>query len=191
MAAQLTAPAVVRRHAVFHDLRVAEVAPLTADSVTVTFEVPAELAEEYSFVQGQHVSLRCRPAGDEVRRNYSICAPAGSGLLRVAVKKLPGGVFSSYAHAVAGHTAEAQKYLDRLLGMSQSIYMSPGYLAVAYIGLKDYEKAFECLYKAYEARDSMLLFLRVLNVYDPLRSDPRFADLLVKAGLGESAAHAN
>ncbi|HEY6379647.1 MAG TPA: 1,2-phenylacetyl-CoA epoxidase subunit PaaE [Candidatus Dormibacteraeota bacterium] len=98
MAAQLTAPPVVRRHAVFHDLRVAEVAPLTADSVTITFAVPAELAEEYSFVQGQHVSLRCRPAGDEVRRNYSICSPVGSGLLRVAVKKLPGGVFSSYAH---------------------------------------------------------------------------------------------
>lgn len=99
MSAQLIQPPVLRRHAVFHDLRVANVEPLTADSVVITFDVPPELAGEYSFVQGQHVSLRCRPAGDEVRRNYSICSPAGSGLLRIAVKRLPGGVFSSYAHS--------------------------------------------------------------------------------------------
>jgi ring-1,2-phenylacetyl-CoA epoxidase subunit PaaE len=99
MSAQLTEPPVLKRHAVFHDLQVAQVEPLTADSVAITFNVPPELAAEYSFVQGQHVSLRCRPAGDEVRRNYSICSPAGSGLLRIAVKRLPGGVFSSYAHS--------------------------------------------------------------------------------------------
>jgi ring-1,2-phenylacetyl-CoA epoxidase subunit PaaE len=76
---------------------VAELERLTADSIAITFEVPPELRDDYRFVAGQHVSLRCRIAGDDVRRNYSICTPASSGVLRVGVKRLPGGVFSSYA----------------------------------------------------------------------------------------------
>ncbi len=75
----------------------AAVEPLTADSVAIEFEVPPELREQYDFIQGQHLSLRCGDAGDDVRRSYSICTPAGSGRLRVAVKVLPGGVFSAYA----------------------------------------------------------------------------------------------
>jgi ring-1,2-phenylacetyl-CoA epoxidase subunit PaaE len=86
-----------KRKRVFHSLRVAELERLTDDAVAITFEVPAELAEEYRFVAGQHVALRCAVAGDHVRRNYSICTPAGSGRLKVGVKRLPGGVFSSYA----------------------------------------------------------------------------------------------
>jgi ring-1,2-phenylacetyl-CoA epoxidase subunit PaaE len=86
-----------KRKPVFHLLRVAELERLTDDAVAITFEVPEELREEYRFVAGQHVALRCTIAGDDVRRNYSICTPAGSGRLRVGVKRLPGGVFSSYA----------------------------------------------------------------------------------------------
>ena len=86
-----------KRKPVFHLLRVAELERITDDAVAITFEVPEALAEEYRFVAGQHVALRCTIAGDDVRRNYSICTPAGSGRLRVGVKRLPGGVFSSYA----------------------------------------------------------------------------------------------
>ena len=86
-----------KRKPVFHLLRVAELERITDDAVAITFEVPDELADEYRFVAGQHVALRCAIAGDDVRRNYSICTPAGSGRLRVGVKRLPDGVFSSYA----------------------------------------------------------------------------------------------
>ena len=86
-----------KRKPVFHLLRVAELERITDDAVAITFEVPQELAEEYRFVAGQHLALRCTIAGDDVRRNYSICTPASSGRLRVGVKRLPGGVFSSYA----------------------------------------------------------------------------------------------
>ncbi|MFN2450846.1 MAG: 1,2-phenylacetyl-CoA epoxidase subunit PaaE [Candidatus Dormibacteria bacterium] len=91
-----TAP---RRHAVFHELVVSRVDRLTDDAVAITFAVPPELREDYRFTQGQHVSLRHTVAGDEARRNYSISSPAGSGRLQVAVKLLPGGVFSSFAHS--------------------------------------------------------------------------------------------
>jgi ring-1,2-phenylacetyl-CoA epoxidase subunit PaaE len=86
------------RRATIHPLRVRAVEPLTDDAVAIEFEVPPELEDTYRFVQGQHVSLHSIEAGDDVRRSYSICTPAGSGRLRVAVKRLPSGVFSAYAH---------------------------------------------------------------------------------------------
>jgi ring-1,2-phenylacetyl-CoA epoxidase subunit PaaE len=86
----------LRRHSVFHPLRVTCVERLTDDSVAVTFDVPPELREEFRFQAGQHVSIRSPVVGDEVRRNYSICASATSGRLRIGVKRIPDGVFSSY-----------------------------------------------------------------------------------------------
>jgi ring-1,2-phenylacetyl-CoA epoxidase subunit PaaE len=92
------APASPRRqHAVFHRLRVAAVDRVTDEAVAVTFEVPDALREEYRFAPGQHLTVRTQVDGAEVRRNYSICAPATSGTLRVAVKRLEDGVFSGYA----------------------------------------------------------------------------------------------
>lgn len=85
------------RRATIHPLRVKAVEPLTDDSVVIAFDVPPELAGDFAFTHGQHVSLRCEVAGDDARRSYSICSPAGSGELRVAVKHLPGGVFSAFA----------------------------------------------------------------------------------------------
>lgn len=81
----------------FHQLRVTEVAPLTEDSVAVTLDVPPELASVFAYAPGQHVTLRRIIDGEDVRRSYSICAPAGSGKLRVGIKRLPGGAFSTFA----------------------------------------------------------------------------------------------
>jgi ring-1,2-phenylacetyl-CoA epoxidase subunit PaaE len=88
-----------RRRSVFHPLRVARVERLTDDAVAITFDVPPELREQFRFQAGQHVSIRSPVVGDEVRRNYSICAPATDGgrRLRIGVKRIPDGVFSSYA----------------------------------------------------------------------------------------------
>jgi ring-1,2-phenylacetyl-CoA epoxidase subunit PaaE len=80
----------------FHQMQVASVERLTDDSVAVTFDVPPALRGEYSFAAGQHLTLRRVVGGEDVRRSYSICAPVG-GPLRVAVKAVPGGVFSTHA----------------------------------------------------------------------------------------------
>ncbi len=92
----------------FHELRVVEVTPLTDDAVAVTFDVPADLAENFTYLPGQHVTLRGMIEGEDVRRSYSICANANSGKLRVGVKKLHGGAFSTYATEMlqAGDTLE-------------------------------------------------------------------------------------
>jgi ring-1,2-phenylacetyl-CoA epoxidase subunit PaaE len=85
------------RHAVFHPLRVSDVTRLTDDAVCITFDVPDELKDAYDFKHGQHLNIRTTLAGDDVRRSYSICSPAGSGALRIGVKVLPGGHFSGFA----------------------------------------------------------------------------------------------
>mgnify|MGYP005751540105 FL=1 len=82
----------------FHPLKVAEVRRETADSVSLRFDVPAELADEYRFVQGQHLNIKASVDGDEVRRSYSICAGVNDGELRVAIKKVAGGRFSTWAN---------------------------------------------------------------------------------------------
>ena len=83
----------------FHPLKVAEVRRETADAVSLRFEVPAELAEDYRFVQGQHLNLKVKVDGEELRRSYSICAGVGEGELRVAIKKIGGGRFSTWANS--------------------------------------------------------------------------------------------
>ena len=81
----------------FHTLRIAEVRRETAEAVSLRLEVPVALAREYAFVQGQHLTLRTHMDGEEVRRSYSICAGVDDGELRVAIKRVPGGVFSTWA----------------------------------------------------------------------------------------------
>lgn len=83
---------------VFHPLRVASIEPLTEDSKVVTFEVPADLAHEYRYVQGQHITLRAIVHGTDLRRSYSIVSPVSANTLRIAVKQIPGGVFSHYVN---------------------------------------------------------------------------------------------
>lgn len=96
----------------FHPLRVREVERLTDDAVAVTFDVPPELHDTFRHVPGQHVTLRREADGVEVRRTYSVCAPAAAApaapRLKVGIRLVEGGVFSTYAlkELSAGDTVE-------------------------------------------------------------------------------------
>jgi ring-1,2-phenylacetyl-CoA epoxidase subunit PaaE len=82
----------------FHRLRIRDVRRETPECVSLAFDVPADLADEYRFVQGQHLNVRAVLDGEEVRRSYSICSGVDDGELRVAIKKVPGGRFSVWAN---------------------------------------------------------------------------------------------
>ncbi|MEX2654030.1 MAG: 1,2-phenylacetyl-CoA epoxidase subunit PaaE [Acidimicrobiia bacterium] len=82
---------------VFHQLTVSSVEPLTEESVAVTFDVPDELKDTFRYLPGQHVTVRKEIDGADVRRSYSICANARLGTLRVGIKRLEGGAFSTWA----------------------------------------------------------------------------------------------
>jgi ring-1,2-phenylacetyl-CoA epoxidase subunit PaaE len=82
----------------FHSLTVKEVRPETDTCVSIAFDVPEELLTDYRFEPGQHLTLKTTIDGEEVRRSYSICTAPEDKDLRVAVKWLEGGKFSTYAN---------------------------------------------------------------------------------------------
>jgi len=92
----------------FRTLTIADVRRETADCVSVAFAVPADFREEFRWRQGQNITLRTRIDGEEIRRSYSICTSPLDDELRVAIKKVPGGVFSTYANELLqkGHVID-------------------------------------------------------------------------------------
>lgn len=92
----------------FYNLKVAEVRPETSDCVSVALEVPAALKDTFQFAAGQYLTFRMQMNGEEVRRSYSVCVSPDEGELRVAVKKVDGGKFSTYAN----DTLKAGEVLD-------------------------------------------------------------------------------
>src|SRR5437899_6147832 len=81
----------------FHRLAVHDLRRESADAVSLTFAIPPALADDYRFAPGQYLTLRTTMDGEEVRRSYSICSGPEDGELRIAVKKVDGGAFSSWA----------------------------------------------------------------------------------------------
>src|SRR3954451_5105961 len=81
----------------FHRLAVNDLRREASDAVSLTFAIPTELATDYAFMPGQYLTLRTMLDGEEVRRSYSICSGPDDGEIRIAVKKVDGGAFSSWA----------------------------------------------------------------------------------------------
>ncbi|HYM11707.1 MAG TPA: protein kinase [Bryobacterales bacterium] len=88
-----------------------------------------------------------------------------------------------HAYAVAGKTAEAQKILADLQQRSEQTYVQPMWIAGIYIGMGNKDQAFEWLNKAYGDRSAWLIYLKADPIFNPLRSDARFADLVRRVGL--------
>ncbi|MFE9459852.1 2Fe-2S iron-sulfur cluster-binding protein [Streptomyces californicus] len=105
----------------FHPLRVSAIERITDDAVAVTLAVPAELRETFRHAPGQHLNVRYTVDGREVRRSYSICAPAveapGEPVLRVGIRMVEGGAFSTYAlkELAVGDRVEAMPPMGRFV----------------------------------------------------------------------------
>ena len=87
------------------------------------------------------------------------------------------------AYAMAGKKDEANKILNELLELNKRRYVTPAAVANVYIGLGNKDEAFVWLEKAFQERSNYLAYLKVFPILDPLRSDPRFADLVQRVGL--------
>lgn len=115
----------------FHALKVAQIKPSAKDAVVISFEVPEPLKDSFSYLPGQYISLETEIDGVSVRRSYSLCSSPEEDLLRVGVKKVKQGVFSSFVN----ESLKAGKTLDVSLPEGRFIYDSKKYgkplLAVA------------------------------------------------------------
>jgi tetratricopeptide (TPR) repeat protein len=88
-----------------------------------------------------------------------------------------------YAYAVMGRKADADKVLDQLNDISKKKYVSPRFVAYVYVGLGEVDKAFECLGKAFDDGSLHGESFKANPAFDPLRSDPRFTNLLRRMNL--------
>jgi serine/threonine protein kinase/tetratricopeptide (TPR) repeat protein len=134
-----------------------------------------------------------------VARHYLALAYVQKGMYDEAIKELrslikapvsgpvPNEVIASdteaaaslgFAYAMAGKKAEAQDILRKLQSLSERRYVSGIYFAIVYAGLKDNDHAIEYLNKAYEARHPGLVLVRIEPMFDSLRSDARFEQLV-------------
>jgi ring-1,2-phenylacetyl-CoA epoxidase subunit PaaE len=93
----------------FHPLTIKEIRKETPECVSISFDIPEDLKEEFIYTQGQNLTVRTRINGEEVRRSYSVCSSPFDNELRVAVKKVEHGLFSQYAneHLKKGDVLEA------------------------------------------------------------------------------------
>ncbi|MAW82028.1 MAG: phenylacetic acid degradation protein [Parvularcula sp.] len=82
----------------FHSLRVADIKRDTRDAVILTLEPSEADKSAFKFIQGQYLTFRREFDGEEMRRSYSICAGVNDGVLRVGIKKVDGGWFSTFAN---------------------------------------------------------------------------------------------
>ncbi len=97
----------------FHQLNIKDIRLETADCVSIAFDVPEALKTAFAFNQGQYLTLKTTINGAEVRRTYSICTAPNDNDLRVAVKEVANGIFSTYANRVLkkGDSLEAMSPL--------------------------------------------------------------------------------
>ncbi len=89
----------------------------------------------------------------------------------------------AYTYAVSGKKGEARTILGQLRREAKQHYVSPFHLAAVYVGLGENDHAFEMLRQAYEEHSEFLIFVNVTPIFDRVRSDPRFQDLLRRVGL--------
>jgi ring-1,2-phenylacetyl-CoA epoxidase subunit PaaE len=82
----------------FRPLTILDIRKETDDCISVSFKIPAVWEEEFKYEAGQNITLRSNINGEDVRRSYSICSGPHEGELRVAIKKVEEGLFSSHAH---------------------------------------------------------------------------------------------
>jgi ring-1,2-phenylacetyl-CoA epoxidase subunit PaaE len=106
----------------FESIRVKSVRKETNDCVSIVLDIPAALQAQYAFQQGQYLTIKTTINGEEVRRSYSLCSSPLDKEWRVAIKKVDGGVFSTYANEVlkAGDTLDVMPPMGKFFTPIQS-----------------------------------------------------------------------
>ncbi len=114
----------------FYTLSISEIRKESPDTVSIAFAVPPALASKFQFTQGQYLTLRTTIDGTDLRRSYSICTAPHENDLRVAIKQVEEGVFSTYAnkHLKVGDTLEVMppqgRFFTPLDPSNENIYVA-------------------------------------------------------------------
>jgi TolB-like protein/Tfp pilus assembly protein PilF len=138
-----------------------------------TLEMDANFAISYAVLGEVYLSKGMYREGLSALEKYSALSRSGAASLALL----------GYAHARLGEPKESLQVIEALKAASKQSFVPTLFVALVYAGLEDKDQAFTWLEKAYEERFSRLAYLKVEALWDPLRSDPRFADLLRRVGI--------
>jgi len=83
--------------AAFHTLKINSIKTLTNEASSIGFEIPTSLQNLFQYRSGQYINLKASIKGEEERRSYSLCSAPSEGTLEVGIKRIPDGLFSTYA----------------------------------------------------------------------------------------------
>jgi ring-1,2-phenylacetyl-CoA epoxidase subunit PaaE len=114
----------------FRSLKIKDIRKETADCVSVAFEIPEHLASEFEFSQGQNITVKSSIEGEELRRSYSICSSPMEKELRIAIKQIPSGKFSTHANQAlsVGHMLDVMaptgKFFTKLSSAHEKQYLA-------------------------------------------------------------------
>jgi len=116
----------------FHSIKIKKVIKETTDCISVVFDIPKELQSTFEFREGQNITIKKIINGEEIRRSYSICNAPYEQELKIAIKKVNGGLFSSFAN----EELSKNDVLDILpptgkFSAHLSTKTNPNYLAIA------------------------------------------------------------
>ena len=133
-----------------------------------TLEMDANFAISYVVLGEVYLSKGMYREGLSELEKYSALSRSGAASLALL----------GYSHARLGERKESLQVIEALKAASKQSFVPALFVALVYAGLEDKDQAFTWLEKAYEERFNRLAYLKVEALWDPLRSDPRFADLL-------------
>lgn len=131
-----------------------------------------------------HARIKMAPVLLALGRPDEALAQVDRGLLLSGRDPMLSGE-RAYVLAHCGSRSQATAILDALQAASCRGYVDPYGIVLAQLGLGDHDAVFEALERALANRSRDLMLMRVDPVIDPLRSDPRFAEFMAKAGLGQ------
>jgi TolB-like protein/Tfp pilus assembly protein PilF len=138
-----------------------------------TLEMDANFAISYAVLGEVYLSKGMYREGLSALEKYSALSRSGAASLALL----------GYSHARLGERKESLQVIEALKAASKQSFVPALFVALVYAGLEDKDQAFTWLEKAYEERFNRLAYLKVEALWDPLRSDPRFADLLRRVGI--------
>jgi TolB-like protein/Tfp pilus assembly protein PilF len=138
-----------------------------------TLEMDANFAISYAVLGEVYLSKGMYREGLSALEKYSALSRSGAASLALL----------GYSHARLGERKESLQVIEALQAASKQSFVPGLFVALVYAGLEDKDQAFTWLEKAYEERFNRLAYLKVEALWDPLRSDPRFADLLRRVGI--------
>jgi tetratricopeptide (TPR) repeat protein len=138
-----------------------------------TLEMDANFAISYAVLGEVHLSKGMYQEGLSALEKYSALSRSGATSLALL----------GYSHARLGERKESLQVIEAREAASKQSFVPAFFVALVYAGLEDKDQAFTWLEKAYEERFNRLAYLKVDALWDPLRSDPRFTDLLRRVGI--------